>query len=281
MVRISIQIKKNKQSFKLHESWYTSKHSILIELFQNGVSILHHTIISKNSNIIEQVEFLINKGVNIDKKQNEFTALDLAAETNQFNLFIKLIQLGAGKVLNNNTISNYYQLSNEENNDQPKKPNNYGVRPVILIENENGLGIYFKFKPQFPGIEYAVWELGEMLFGFCSPNSELVSINGFPVLLVQQIYGETLYDVLTNDPSIIYKINKSNLSKQIILAILINNADGNLSNFIISPMDSSSSNEYKLFSIDNDQSFVPSTFYKGTLFKKISLRIENSLFLFN
>ncbi|KAN0031212.1 hypothetical protein ACTA71_010295 [Dictyostelium dimigraforme] len=351
----------NIKAFKFHESWIESNYIVLINLLQNGIeteliktfikytsnsSILHSAIKSKNQNICNQIQFLVDFGEDINRVQEKVTPLDLAAQMGQFHTFIKIIELGGGLNANNENIKNYYNTlshgqkcqlkplienhlfhvnpklvweisldyllptikdesiddSNKKriiigtlnkrlisekhckklfnSNGQPNKPIQWGKRSVILISKKKyGLGIYFKFKPQFPGIEFAVGSLSELLFGSYTHSNELVLINGEPVLLSQQVYGTPIKDSLQKDPSILNQIDKSNLSKQIVLAILVNNADGNLGNFIISP--TSNPNINRLISIDNDQSFVHSTHIYENYFKKkeILLKIHTILFL--
>ncbi|KAN0033028.1 hypothetical protein ACTA71_011235 [Dictyostelium dimigraforme] len=141
--------------------------------------------------------------------------------------------------LNKRLISEKHCKKLFNSNGQPNKPIQWGKRSVILFS-----------KKKFPGIEFAVGSLSEKLFGSHTHSNELVLINGESVLLSQQVY-----------------------------AILVNNADGNLGNFIISP--TSNPNVNRLISIDNDQSFVHSTNIYENYFKKkeIILKIHTILFL--
>ncbi|KAN0044773.1 hypothetical protein ACTA71_006296 [Dictyostelium dimigraforme] len=161
-----------------------------------------------------------------------------------------------------------------------EKKNKFGQRIVSFIQDDYGNGIYFKFNPQFPGVELAVVTLSEMLFGNgCSPYCELGLINKIPVLLIQQVEGDTLFEVFRDknkrrrliDEN---QIEKSSLSKVMVMEMLVNNSDGNLGNYIVN----STSN--KIYSIDNDCSFMPSISKKleGGQFKT-SLQVETILFL--
>ncbi|EGC39421.1 hypothetical protein DICPUDRAFT_75070 [Dictyostelium purpureum] len=358
-----------------HDSWYQNKDHLFKRLLKYGTSIncielvvksldikinnenyfatIVESEILKNPNSWHLVEFLINYfNLDIERIENGCTLLDLSSSSYNFNVFINLIKMGAGKNSNGIDISVFYQtfthqqklelkpfltnlflinpkitwyislnqlfplentITNNNNKspnyletdgtlrrviseeycdklfDQdgtPKKTNDKGERAVTLIEDEYGNGIYLKFKPQFPGIEYAVQILSEQLFGenlttFC----ELGSINSIPVLLSQKVPGVVLVDILNQNPNITNEIESSNISKQIILSIIINNADGNLGNYIIVPNENNSHNRtiYKMFSIDNDQSFMPSKATGLLIFSRFSksLQSDTVLFLFD
>ncbi|KAM9998316.1 hypothetical protein ACTFIY_007990 [Dictyostelium cf. discoideum] len=221
----------NRETFIFHKSWIESNYIILIKLFQ--------TIKSKNDNLCNQIQFLVEFGEDINRIHENSTPLDLAVQTKQFQTFVKIIELGGGLNANNENIKNYYstlthdqkcqlkplienqlfhinpnliwelsldyllpiikdeEIDNKNNkiifglvnkrkisetiwntlfnsNGEPNKPIERGKRSVVLIENkEYGLGIYFKFKPQFPDIEYSVGKLSEKLFGSISHNIKL------------------------------------------------------------------------------------------------------------
>ncbi|KAM9996717.1 hypothetical protein ACTFIZ_001662 [Dictyostelium cf. discoideum] len=315
---------------------------------QKQEPLLHSTIISNNSKLFEQINFIINNlNVNIDLvNEKGLTALDLSAELNNFQLFILLIELGGGKVFNPSIISKFYNsLKTKEKldfkpylqvlfhtnlnaawcislncllpeysgsqlalNKQIKTistvvkgrrkiseewgtiKNQYGSRAVPSIKDEYGNCIYIKFNPQFPGTDIAVSKLSEYLFGHCSPCCELGSIGGTPVLLIQ-VYGEPLINVLEKTPEILDKLDPLNISKQLRMGILTNNADGNLGNFIITPtpkipnsksttnnLKESDENKFKIYSIDNEQCFMPSTSKQkesdSSLLNKFKLQVE-------
>ncbi|EGC40615.1 hypothetical protein DICPUDRAFT_146553 [Dictyostelium purpureum] len=353
-----------------HPSWYIEKFNIFSKLLRYGASVdiiklivtslnilikneEYNTIIREkevltNPNICNQIEFLIEYfELDIERVENKSNLLDLVSTHNLTNLFIKLLELGAGKNSNPCVINRYYQnLSNDQklklkpflinlftinpkinwriainqlfplqneqtrnstkilseisnstkrfisdkywdqlfdSNGQPKRSNEYGSRTVTLIQDNFGNGIYLKFKPQFPGTEIAVNKLSNIIFGNgLTPHCELASINGLPVLLIQQVYGEPLVDIFNDSPNIINQIEPFNISKQLILSMLINNADGNLGNFIVSKTCSFKDQryDYKLVSIDNDQCFMPSISKSLGMFEK-SLQVDTVLFLFN
>ncbi|EGC34667.1 hypothetical protein DICPUDRAFT_79591 [Dictyostelium purpureum] len=172
------------------------------------------------------------------------------------------------------------QIFEKDNNNLIPKKNNLGKSPVPFIE-DFGLRIYFKFWPVFPGNEKSVSILSDLLFGTCTPFSKVVLVDGkFPVLLTQYVPGEELIykffkesspirNKIHSDESILKLINKedliekpieldqiqeSNLSRQLILAMIINNADGNFGNFIISKV---LPNQYRIVSIDNELTYTP------------------------
>ncbi|KAM9973038.1 hypothetical protein ACTFIR_012409 [Dictyostelium discoideum] len=205
----------------------------------------------------------------------------------------------------------FWNILFDSETNQPIKRNKHGGRSVTFINDIFGNGIYFKFEPQFPGTELSVIRLSEALFGFCSPYCELASINGgTPVLLIQQVEGITLADVIDNPDSfsdkksqeILNKLDQSNISKQLVTSMLVNNADGNLGNFIISQVNDDSNSEdtnttttttttttnsinkykFKLYSIDNEQCFMPSVAKDSGTFilSKASYQTESALYLF-
>ncbi|EAL71213.1 hypothetical protein DDB_G0272122 [Dictyostelium discoideum AX4] len=197
----------------------------------------------------------------------------------------------------------FWNILFDSETNQPIRRNKHGGRSVTFINDVFGNGIYFKFEPQFPGTELSVIRLSEALFGFCSPYCELASINGgTPVLLIQQVEGITLADVIDNPDSfsdkesqeLLNKLDQSNISKQLVTSMLVNNADGNLGNFIISQVidDSNHSEDttnsinkykYKLYSIDNEQCFMPSVAKVSgpfNLLSKVSYQTESALYLF-
>ncbi|KAM9959311.1 hypothetical protein ACTFIR_000383 [Dictyostelium discoideum] len=327
----------------------------------DGEPILH--LIIRLNVSIEFIDYLIKKlNIDVNVEYNHLTALDLVADQKNFELFIRLIDLGAGKNFDSTKISNYYtclshsekirfkpsletlfhtnpniawcislnqllplvnsddQEGDDDNNNNnngfkilktvisgrrrillksyekllfkedgktPNKPNKYGRRPVPSISDDYGNCIHFKFSPQFPGTDFSVFKLSELLFpkdgggGGCIPCCELASIDGdIAVLLIQHVFGEPLFDILEKEPEIINEIDSSNISKQLILSMLTNNGDGNLGNFIISNhlFDS------KIYSIDNDQSFMPpiSKPIKSGLFKSLSsCKVSTVILLFN
>ncbi|EGC39430.1 hypothetical protein DICPUDRAFT_96578 [Dictyostelium purpureum] len=358
-----------------HDSWYQNKDHLFkrllnyetsikcIELVvksldikinnENYLTTIVESGILKNPNSWYLIEFLINYfSLDIERIENGYSLLDLSSLNYNFNVFINLIKIGAGKNSNGIAIGEFYQTFSYQqklelkpflknlflinpkitwnislnqlfplenliptNNNisikyletdgtlrrvisekycnqifnqdgTPKKTNEKGERAVTLIEDEFGNGIYLKFKPQFPGIEYAVQILSEQLFGEnLTTHCEIGSINSTPVLLSQQVTGEVLIDILNQNTNTINQIESSNISKQIILSIIINNADGNLGNYIVVQNYNNLNNRtiYKMFSIDNDQSFMPSkaTGLLNFLSYSKPLQADSVLFLFD
>ncbi|KAK5574894.1 hypothetical protein RB653_010148 [Dictyostelium firmibasis] len=384
---------------RLHSSFYKSTKSLLAKLFSGGAEfnlinnfititnfnikelskidsnengadindqlpLLHSTIYSNNPKLLQQISYLVNTlKVNIDLVHDDLTALDLSAKCNNFQSFVLLVELGAGKVFNPSIISkfynslpsnqkldfkphlqtlfhtnpnaawcislncllpecgsqlpidskiktistvvkgrrkisdeHYYSLFNKEDG-TPMKKNQYDKRSIPSIRDDYGNCIYIKFDHQFPGIEIAVSKLSEFLFGHCSPCCELGSIEDFPILLVQEVNGEPLIDILEKNPEIIDKIDASNISKQLIMGILTNNSNGDLNNFIVTTTKKKvhysqnnlgnieSEKQYKIYSIENEHCFMPSTSKKSkkseAFFKKFSLHVMPSILLFN
>ncbi|KAK5584634.1 hypothetical protein RB653_006249 [Dictyostelium firmibasis] len=383
-------LEKEKIEVKLDESFLNSKKLTLVKLFKGNASfelvdkfirranfdsqnlnsyqigdnepILHRVIEninSENLNItLDRIRFIVNiLGVSIDLKYNQETALDISARNNQFQVFKLLINLGAGKVYNSESIISFYlSLSHDQKiefkpflqvlydinqkiafdislnallpplheqqfiNDNeinpknivsivlgskrilsdahynslynidgtPIKSNENGTRSVPFIQDEYGNCIYFKFEPQFPGIAIAVQSLPQFLgLGQCSPCHLLASVgdNCQPVLLVQQVLGTILIEVLDNQPQLISQIDPSNISNLLITSMLINNGDGNLGNSsLVISNSSDSKKKIKLQTFDLDQSFMPSITKSiksiRSQFNK-SLQAEDVLLLFD
>ncbi|EGC34014.1 hypothetical protein DICPUDRAFT_153848 [Dictyostelium purpureum] len=193
------------------------------------------------------------------------------------NFIIKTASEGTRTIANRDLWNNlFYQ-------NKPKKSNIYGSRSVPFIQDVNlGHKLYFKFEPQFPGIELSVTALGQQLFGYISPFSELASINEIPVLISQAVIGEPLNDVLLKYPERINQLDPSSISKMLVMSMLCNPADGNLGNYIISPIPNvlnKKTESYKIISIDNDQAFMPPRCKE--LKSGLSLQVETVLFLFD
>ncbi|EGC30852.1 hypothetical protein DICPUDRAFT_99401 [Dictyostelium purpureum] len=170
-----------------------------------------------------------------------------------------------------------------DSNNIPIKKNEYGTRSVPFIE-DCGHRIYLKLEPQFPGSELAVFTLGQRLFGYCSPFSELSFVNGMVVLLSQEIKGDVLIDFIKKDSKKLSLINPKSISRLLVLEILINNGDGNLANYIV-PNSDEEIGSYDIYSIDNELAFMPpfaQEIKKGRIFPNIylSLQVQTSLLLF-
>ncbi|EGC40536.1 hypothetical protein DICPUDRAFT_146497 [Dictyostelium purpureum] len=327
-------------------------------------SLIHQIIsrIQTASSKIKYIRMFVSLGLDINVTEYSLSPLDLALcsdnKSEYIELFIELVKLGAGKTLNENTISEFYfsLTENEQKylfktmksitninpkvewllalnhlfplapiganidsviseghvfetstrgtriirekhwgtifdlNNNPIRMNKYGKRTVPFIE-DRGFKIYLKFEPQFPGTELAVSLLGQQLFGNYSTYSELAVINGFIVLLVQAAKGGSLHEFVekNNGMSRLNLLNKSNISKQLIMEMLINNGDGNLGNYIIEEkqcghrQSEENSCEYFIVPIDSDQSFMPPVTKEinGSFFdkKKLSLQVDTCLFL--
>eukprot|EP00047_Mylnosiga_fluctuans_P021280 m.102735 g.102735 ORF g.102735 m.102735 type:complete len:1752 (-) comp8834_c0_seq1:426-5681(-) len=131
----------------------------------------------------------------------------------------------------------------------------YGRRTVgMAIVDE--FALFFKFRPEMPGLESAAGILARLLFGdWAAPYVELLRWNmRFPVLLSQEIPGESLHDVLLHHPDRLAALDPRSLSESLIAAMLTNPEDGKPDNYIVEPMEN---DRFRIVCIDNDHSFVP------------------------
>jgi hypothetical protein len=146
--------------------------------------------------------------------------------------------------------------------------NETGRRTVTRIKNEVGSDLYLKIRPELPGVESMVRELGRLLFGNQSmPHVELalwigtfiggVTLND-PVLLSQGVPGSTLQDVLKLDSverdAVLHNLDSRSVSEAIVLAMLTMPEDGKPDNYICEPLPSG---KYGVVCIDNDHAFAP------------------------
>ncbi|MBA3814151.1 MAG: hypothetical protein H0X26_06645 [Alphaproteobacteria bacterium] len=118
--------------------------------------------------------------------------------------------------------------------------------------------LYFKVYPELPGIEEAVGLLTRKLIRHGAPHTELININGLPVL-VSHSHGskETTLDyIMRKSPEILKNLDEESLSGLILVAMLINPEDGKPTNYVIEGHPTKE-NKYRIVGIDNDHAFVP------------------------
>jgi hypothetical protein len=146
--------------------------------------------------------------------------------------------------------------------------NETGRRIVARIDNQVGSNLYLKIRPELPGVESMVRELGRLLFGTQSvPHVELarwmdvdhdVLKADDPVLLSQGVPGPTLHTVLklrsAERDAVLRHLDPHSISEAIILAMLTMPEDGKPDNYICEPLPNGS---YRLVGIDNDRAFAP------------------------
>lgn len=162
-----------------------------------------------------------------------------------------------------------------------KKTNSNG-RCTVSNVSSGEYGLYFKFFPEFPGLEEAVSSLSYDLIGFGGSKSELFKITetikipylsaegkmkevimcNIPVLVSLEIPGPTLKDVFQNSGihsmtglNVFENLNKEALFKMMLIQMLINPEDGKSDNFIVEEYGNPSA--FRFVAIDNDHAFVP------------------------
>ena len=166
-----------------------------------------------------------------------------------------------------------------DKNGNIKREYNNSLHRVCRLNNNLGIDLHFKQKPNHPLMEYAIHDLTSRLTGEETPPSELlrfeVTIKGktivYPVLVSQTILGKNLKEVLAKNPR--YKPDPKCLTRMLLNAICIRPGDGRASNFIV--------NNDQLYCIDNDVAFVEPIVRKGifrnTNFCSILFCLENQL----
>lgn len=116
--------------------------------------------------------------------------------------------------------------------------------------------LYFKVYPALPGLEEASGRFTRQLLGFGAPYTDLVKINGQPVMISQGISGDTLAKVLRDHPERLQALDEDDTAGLILVAMLINPEDGKPDNYIVTPH-LTQADRYRLVGVDNDQAFVP------------------------
>ncbi|MBL0941424.1 MAG: patatin-like phospholipase family protein [Alphaproteobacteria bacterium] len=119
-----------------------------------------------------------------------------------------------------------------------------------------GFPLYFKEAPAFPGLEYAVSQLMFKMAGFGAPFSEFAFIGGVPYLISQGIEGQSLLEVVKEDPSLTKtQWHEESLFHTLMMSMITFPEDGRPINYIVQPHPDKEAN-YRLVCVDNDQSFV-------------------------
>ena len=148
-------------------------------------------------------------------------------------------------------------------------------RHAVTSVSEEMSRIYFKAYPELPGFEIAVGEITRRLIGFGAPYAELsLYDDSMPVLLTQGIKGETLDEVLREDPERLQHLVLDDVHKMILVAILLNPEDGKPDNYIVEPHPHYKG-KYRLTCIDNDHAFVPAIAREGD---KWAIRVKCILY---
>ncbi|MBW8308661.1 MAG: hypothetical protein K0M45_03310, partial [Candidatus Paracaedibacteraceae bacterium] len=116
--------------------------------------------------------------------------------------------------------------------------------------------VFIKFYPALVGLEESIGELTRNTIGFGAPHGELFRFpDGRPAWVSQEIPGQTLSWVLSNNPKQLDQLDPVSVTKMILMAMLVNPEDGKPENYIMEPLPESGL--YRLTSPDNDQALVP------------------------
>ena len=127
--------------------------------------------------------------------------------------------------------------------------------------------LHVKARPEFPGVDAAVYDLSQ---GFVHqgvvPSTLFTLINRlgepYPVLCSPTVEGMSLYTVL-RDPSlaaqVLPNLDEESLSELIVFMMLINQEDGKPDNYIVQAIPEKPG-RYRLVAVDNGHAFVLSMF---------------------
>ncbi|MBW8308218.1 MAG: hypothetical protein K0M45_01015 [Candidatus Paracaedibacteraceae bacterium] len=147
----------------------------------------------------------------------------------------------------------YEQIFNEDGTVRPS--NVFGRRAVAKVV-KNGKILYFKHLPEFPGFEYAVGSLHNLLIGHGTPWSDLVKLKGEAFLVSSGVEGQNLQDVLDTHPDLLKQLDSKSFSESMLLTLLVNPEDDKPDNYILEPL-ATDAHKYRLIGVDNDHAFMP------------------------
>ena len=160
-----------------------------------------------------------------------------------------------------------------------------GRRAVHHLTYQNQ-AFHFKAKPEWPGMEYAVGRLYDLIIGYGTPNTALWAVlphndqqRAYPLLVSKTILGDTLQAVLKQHPAGVPHLDAKCYSQMVLMALLTNPEDGKSDNYIVEKFTNSEGNTVnRLISIDNDHSFVPAL-AKGIL--STTILVKTILYCFD
>jgi hypothetical protein len=155
-------------------------------------------------------------------------------------------------------------------------------------------GVFYKYRPYAPGIEYAVNSLNRLLLDEISLPTLLIKLEGrsegnFGEVAYYQaspaVAGSSLHSVLS-DPQLVKLVDMRSFSALFISSIFVGSGDGKADNFIVRSTTDGTSDEVRkisLISIDNDIAFCNARLRYRMLLNgkgKLSTDLINILFFF-
>lgn len=180
-----------------------------------------------------------------------------------------------------------------------------GRRLVARLPCAVGDALFLKFRPELPGLEYAVRILARILFPdtLIAPFVELCrwtfnTATGAdkvrnvqdddPVLVSQGVEGRSLLDVVrAHDTTVLHHLDAKALSEALVLAMVTMPEDGKPDNYICEPVAAAPDDDggartrgrgrFRLVCVDNDHSFVPAVARDATG-RNANLRVKCILF---
>ena len=174
-----------------------------------------------------------------------------------------------------------------------RRVNATGLRTVGRMTSPVfGITLYFKVRPELPGVECMVRDLACALFGpNAAPPAELARWNHSgstgikyddPVLVSLGVSGRTMLEVLQSDPAdrdaVLSSLEPESLSQVLITAMMTMPEDGKPDNYICEEITAADGKKlYRLVCIDNDKSFAP-PIARGKSHNGVHLRVKCVLF---
>ena len=142
-----------------------------------------------------------------------------------------------------------------------KTKSNTAGRHTVLTVTHLGQSFCFKFLPEQPGIEYAINLLARLIG---DPHGTLMTAliklhqkdkPGIAVQVMPEVKGESLDEILKNNPEKLNHISKASYTQTLLRTLLINPEDDKEDDYFLVPIPQT--NQYRLVRIDNERGFYP------------------------
>jgi HEAT repeat protein len=172
---------------------------------------------------------------------------------------------GMYRYMEESIVEEIFGEVDEEFGDLVKDPN----MPGTCVVRKYG-GLFFKYKPYAPGIEFMVSKLLDRIY--LTAPTKLVNIKkgnkSYPFIVSKEVKGEDLgYFLKTQADEFLPKLDPKNFACLFFLSLLTNPKDGKEDNYFVTIDRDEITKEiikYRIIGIDNDKSFVPKK-NEGTL----------------
>jgi DNA polymerase III delta prime subunit len=175
------------------------------------------------------------------------------------------------KLVANQIIGNLDKDGDLEKDEKQQLDGHKVVRQIKIAGKNNGL--FFKFKPHSPGIEFMVSKLLDRIY--LTAATRLVNIKrgdkDYPFIVSKEVKGEDLgYFLKTEAAEFLPKLDPKNFACIFFLSLLTNPRDGKEDNYFVTF--DKEANKYKIISIDNDMSFVSEGYENFDGIYKVNVR---------